>query len=211
MMEHKQIPPEITAICDYLSKHRVRLSSPFADGRVNATINEDELLNCLEQNFDIIRPRARAWYDFAIQCKNGFYPINIKVTDTQHADNLNCKLGIYYALTGLQPAFPNEIDWLTFFEKLHDDFGQNKEQDYYFLIVNKRESSDVFCNTLKGLQTIQPNGNNLPFQCRWSVNRQIKNRNFDDSAKFILSTFGDSIKLRADIYFNFKRLFPEYV
>lgn len=210
-MEESKIPSEITEICTFLSAHRLKLSSQFSDGRINAAINEDEILNALESHFDFVRPRARAWYDMAIENGSHFYLINIKVTDTTHADNLNCKLGIYYALTGLKPAFQNEIDWLAFFERLRSDFGTDEHQDYYFLIVNKQNPADTFCATLKGLQTLQPNGNNLPFQCKWNSNRQVKRRSFDEASKFILKTFGESIKLRSSIYFNFKRLFPEYV
>lgn len=210
-MEENGIPPEIAEICGYLSSHRLKLSSQFPDGRLNAAINENEILNELELRFDFVRPRARAWYDMAIERGRRFYPINIKVTDTTHADNLNCKLGIYYALTGLKPAFPNEIDWLAFFEKLRSDFGTDEHRDYYFLIVNKQNPADTFCTTLKGLQALQPNGNNLPFQCKWNANRQVKKRSFDEASRFILQTFGESVKLRSSIYFNFKRLFPEYV
>ncbi len=210
-MKKTKIPFVITEICNYLSETKLHLSSQFSDGRINASINEDEILKALELKFDFIRPRARAWYDFAVEENQEFYPINIKVTDTTHADNLNCKLGIYYALTGIIPSFPNETGWLSFFERLKEDFGTNENKDYYFLIINKKDPADVYCTTLKGLQTLQPNGNNLPFQCKWNDNRTIKNRSFTEAADFILKMFGNSIKLRSDIYFNFKRLFPQYV
>lgn len=109
------------------------------------------------------------------------------------------------------PDFSNETNWLSFFEKLKENLGTRKDKDYYFLICNKQDVSDIFANTLKGLQKLQPNGNNLPFQCQWNENRDFKNRSFKQAEKFILTTFGESIKLRAEIYFNFKRLFPDYV
>lgn len=205
------IPQPIEDICTYLQNQELSLSSNLKDGRINASINEDELIKAIQKNFDIRVPKSRAWYDFAVETDNDFYPINIKVTDTTHADNLNCKLGIYYALTGLLPHFPNEVNWLDFFNYLHLDFGKRKDKDYYFLVFNKQNNTDVFCTKLKGLEKIQPNGNNLPFQSKWDINRKIINRTFDEAAKFILSTFGESIKLRSDIYFNFKRFFPQYV
>ena len=94
------------------------MSKQFDDGRINASINEAEILNVIKKKFDIETPRSRAWYDFSITIDDNFYPVNIKTTDTTHADNLNCKLGIYYALTGLLPDFPNEINWHNYFEKL---------------------------------------------------------------------------------------------
>lgn len=218
-MEHIIIPEILCEICGFLSQEELRLTSATQDGRINSSINEDEILNCLDKCFkfsdgyELQRPNAREWYDFVIEKQETkeFYPINIKVTDTTHSDNLNCKLGIYYALTGKKPSFTNEISWLPYFEKLHDNFGASRDKDYYFLVVNKRDVSDVFCTTLRGLQAITPNGNNLPFQCMWSRNRNLYQRNFDQSAEFILKTLGESIKQRSSIYFNFKKYFAQYV
>jgi len=205
------IPKILTDIAGHLQKRNVQLTKQFADGRINASINEDELIKEIQKKFDIHIIKHRAWYDFAIEDQKEFYPVNIKITDTTLADNLNCKLGIYYALTGMLPDFPNEIRWLDYFEKLKEHIGTDKNKDYYFLVFNKQNPSDIFLNTLKGLQILQPNGNNLPFQCKWDDNRKYKNRSFSQASKFILSTFGESIKLRSEIYFNFKKYFPEYV
>ena len=161
--------------------------------------------------FDINEPNSREWFDFSFEEKGVFYPVNIKVTTTVTADNLNCKLGIYYCLTGLLPDFSNGINWLSYFEKLYNNLGKHKNKDYYFLIVNKDNPKDIFVNSLKHIPQLQANGNNLPFQCRWNDNRESKKRTFDESKQFILSKFGESIKLRAEIYFNFKKYFQEYV
>lgn len=210
-MTTTRIPQVVGDICSYLRATNLNLSCITSDGRLNAAINEDEIISIIERQFDILKPRARAWYDFAIEQDGLFIPINIKVTDTTHADNLNCKLGLYYALTGRIPSFQNEIGWLPYFEELHKNFGYDKSHDYYFLIVNKSNTEDVFCTTLKSLKTLQPNGNNLPFQSRWRDNREPQIRSFEAAADMLLKTLGQSIKLRADIYFNFKKYFPAYV
>ncbi len=206
-----KIPDKLIEIQNHLIKTNIKLSNSFNDGRINASINEDELLIEIEKAFSIDIPKSRAWYDFSFSDKKEFYPVNIKITNTTTADNLNCKLGIYFALTGLIPDFPNEINWLSYFEKLKDNLGKIKKKDYYFLIFNKKNPIDIFLNTLKGISSLQPNGNNLPFQCRWDSNRDYKPKTFDESKNFILKTFGESIKLRSEIYFNFKLIFPEYV
>lgn len=194
----------------FLSKDLIKLSNSFEDGRVNARINEDEVINIIQKKFKINVPRSRHWFDFSIEENGEIYPVNIKITDTTHADNLNCKLGIYFALTGKLPDFPNEISWLDYFEKLKVNITPN-EKDYYFLVVNKSDTTDIFINTLKSLSILQPNGNNLPFQCKWNINKKPKKREFSESKKFILNTFGVSIKQRAEIYFIFKRLFNEHI
>lgn len=205
------IPKILTDICDFLIQQNVRLSSQFEDGRINASLNESELLNEIKNNFNVQIPRSRAWFDFAVETETEFLPVNIKVTDTTHADNLNCKLGIYYALTGLLPSFPNEVNWLTFFKKLKENLGGDESKDYYFLVVNKKDTKDIFINTLKGLQYLQANGNNLPFQCKWETNKLYRKRSFPEAKDFVLSVLGKSIKLRAEMYFLFKFFFPEYV
>ncbi|MCR4664072.1 MAG: hypothetical protein K5660_01745 [Paludibacteraceae bacterium] len=211
-----KVPTILTDISEHLASHNFRISAQNQDGRINSAINEDEVLNYLERtfpfgNYELVRPQARDWFDFAIEDNREFYPINIKVTNTTSVDNLNCKLGIYYALTGLKPAFGNEISWLPFFQKLNDSFGKHKDKDYYFLIVNKRDLSDVFCSTLKSISNLTPNGNNLPFQSKWQDNHILISRTFEEAADFIMTTFAASIKLRSDIYFNFKKYFPQYV
>ena len=195
----------------YLRSLDIKLSSKTDDGRINASINEGELIKQIKKKYSINVPRKRSWYDFSITENDEFFPVNIKVTKTNQADNLNCKLGIYYALTGLIPDFANEISALKFFERLKQNLTTHTNKDYYFLVFNKTDSKDIFYNSLRGLQELQVNGNNLPFQCRWDKNKEIKPRSFEEAKDFLLQTYGASIKLRADMYFNFKKYFPEYV
>ncbi|OPG34900.1 restriction endonuclease [Helicobacter pylori] len=192
------IPIQLNEIAEFLKTNPYNLSQPLQDGRLNSSVNEEEILNTIKDYFPIQLPKAREWWDFSFEENDIFYPVNIKTTTTKTADNLNGKLGIYYALCGLLPEFNNEIAWEKYFQKLHKDLGKNTNRDYYFLIINKNDPKDVFINSLKGIQTLQPN--NLPFQCKWDNNRKIVQRSFIESKNFILSTLAKSIKLRANIY-----------
>ncbi|MFP6146590.1 restriction endonuclease [Helicobacter pylori] len=183
---------------EFLKTNPYNLSQPLQDGRLNSSVNEEEILNTIKDYFPIQLPKAREWWDFSFKKNDIFYPVNIKTTTTKTADNLNGKLGIYYALCGLVPEFNNEIAWEKYFQKLHKDLGKNTNRDYYFLIINKNDPKDIFINSLKGIQTLQPN--NLPFQCKWDNNREIVQRNFTESKNFILSALAKSVKLRANIY-----------
>lgn len=211
------IPTIITNICSFLASQNIGLSTTSNDGRINSSVNETEILNIIKNNYpfpsgvSIQIPQSRSWCDFEINDNGQFYPVNIKVTTTKTADNLSCKLGIYYALTGKRPAFANEISWNSFFQKLKNDLNQNTTTDYYFLIFNKENINEVFANSLKGLQSLQANGNNLPFQCKWVDNKIFSSRSAIDAQNFILNCFAASIKLRAEIYLNFKNHFPNYV
>ncbi len=192
------IPTQLNKIAEFLRTNPYSLSQPLQDGRLNSSVNEEEILNTIKGPFSIQLPKAREWWDFGFEENDIFYPVNIKITTTKTADNLNCKLGIYYALCGLLPAFNNEIAWEKYFQKLHKDLGKNTNRDYYFLIINKNDPKDIFINSLKGIQTLQPN--NLPFQCKWDNHREIVQRSFMESKNFILSALAESVKLRANIY-----------
>ncbi|RVY75205.1 restriction endonuclease [Helicobacter pylori] len=202
------IPTQLNEIAEFLKTNPYNLSQPLQDGRLNSSVNEEEILNTIKDYFPIQLPRAREWWDFSFEENKIFYPVNIKTTTTKTADNLNGKLGIYYALCGLVPEFNNEIAWEKYFQKLHKDLGTNTNRDYYFLIINKNDPKDIFINSLKGIQTLQPN--NLPFQCKWDNNREIVQRDFDGSKNFILSALAKSVKLRANIYLAFKDFFGEF-
>ncbi|MCQ2885021.1 restriction endonuclease [Helicobacter pylori] len=199
------IPTQLNEIAEFLKTNPYSLSQPLQDGRLNSSVNEEEILNTIKDYFPIQLPKAREWWDFSFEENDIFYPVNIKTTTTKTADNLNGKLGIYYALCGLVPEFNNEIAWEKYFQELHKDLGANTNRDYYFLIINKNDPKDVFINSLKGIQTLQPN--NLPFQCKWDNNREIVQRSFIESKNFILSALAKSVKLRANIYLTFKDFF----
>ncbi|WP_187903648.1 restriction endonuclease [Helicobacter pylori] len=202
------IPTQLNEIAEFLKTNPYNLSQPLQDGRLNPSVNEEEILNTIKGNFPIQLPKAREWWDFSFEENDIFYPVNIKTTTTKTADNLNGKLGIYYALCGLLPEFNNKIAWEKYFQKLHKDLGTNTNRDYYFLIINKNDPKDVFINSLKGIQTLQPN--NLPFQCKWDNNRKIVQRSFIESKNFILSALAKSVKLRANIDLTFKDFFGEF-
>lgn len=204
------VPTQLNEIAEFLKTNPYNLSQPLQDGRLNSSVNEEEILNTIKDYFPIQLPRTREWWDFSFEENKIFYPVNIKTTTTKTADNLNCKLGIYYALCGLLPEFNNEIAWEKYFHKLHKDLGKNTNRDYYFLIINKNDPKDIFINSLKGIQTLQPNGNNLPSQCKWDNNREIVQRSFIESKNFILSALAESVKLRANIYLTFKEFFGEF-
>ncbi len=195
------IPTQLNEIAKFLKTNPYNLSQPLQDGRLNLSVNEEEILNIIKHFFPIQLPKAREWWDFSFEENDIFYPVNITTTKT--ADNLNGKLGIYHALCGLLPEFNNKIAWEKYFQKLHKDLGKNTNRDYYFLIINKNDPKDIFINSLKGIQTFQPN--NLPFQCKWDNNREIIQRNFTESKNSILSALAESVKLR--VYLAFKEFF----
>ena len=203
------IPKILREISDYLNTQKFEVEASQRDGRINSILHEDKLTELLAKKYPINVPKARAWYDFAITDDGIFYPVNIKSTTGKGNDNLSCKLGIYYALTGKNPTGDRLSGWRAYFDKLNADLSEN-DVDYYFLVLNKG-TGKTFMAALKGLQSLVPNGNNLPFQCNWTENTQYKSRTFEEAKDFLLTNFAASIRGRTAIGDDFKDNFPSYL
>ena len=171
-MEQEILETALSLISDELKNSNITLSSSLNDGRLNSAKNEEEVTDEIlkitskmnffkENNLSIGTPNMdsnnnREWYDFSIENnkENYFMPVNIKVSELDAPDNLNCKLGIFYALTGCNPKdvdLNNGDSWKQFFKKTNEYMGTDENKDYYFLVVNKNDTSDVFWNSLKSL------------------------------------------------------------
>ena len=126
-----------------LSRIQISISHDTGDGRLDSAVNEHSEISSLcniaatndyfrNNNLKIGTPNVdsnnnRAWYDFSIESRisnqnDYFFPVNIKITDLDGggADNLSCKMGIFYALTGRLPAsinLSNSVGWEKFFKR----------------------------------------------------------------------------------------------
>jgi hypothetical protein len=191
-------------ICNYLKNKDFSLSSQRDDGRINSALNEDDILKLIEKKFNIDIPVSRDWADFYIDTM----PVNIKITTTNTADNASSKKGVYFALTG--QIYSGNEQWENYLKQLQQNI-KDTNKDYYFLIINKDNTNDIFINSLKQVSTLQANGNNLPFQIKWCDNKTMITKSFDEAKKLLLETLGKSIKLRADAYISFQKYFGEYL
>ena len=197
------MPQILVDIQNHLAANALKLSEEHEDGRINSAMNEKQILTEIKKAFVIKEPAARAWYDFIAVDGDKEYPVNIKVSKLTTNDNVQCKLGIYYAVTGVWPTFSNQTGWKAFFKKVKADLNTRTDCDYYFLVVGKSDPSDIILTSLKQIGTLAPNGNNLPFQCRWGTNRTLVTRTHDDAVKFILGILKKSCDLRAKIQKEF--------
>lgn len=195
----KKYPKTLVQIAKYLESNPPRLGIKGATKRTRAADNEKIVLKEIKKKFVFEEAPESEWYDFLIRSGKNPCPVNIKISNLKGADNTNCKLGIYYTLTGIWPEFSNSIKWESFFKKLSADLKSNTKTDYYFLVLANDGSGKVFLNSLLGLSKITPNGNNLPFQCNWSLNSIPQNNTFMESRKMILTAMHESVKKRAKI------------
>lgn len=181
---------------DFLQENPVRLINDNDDGRINSATNENIVLDKLSTKFDVNIPQARCWYDFVMPLQNKLF-VNVKISDLSNnsADNCSSKLGMGYALCGIENL---PIHWEKFHQILANELKIG--YDYYFLVVNKNNTSDCFWTSLKRIKTLTSNGNNLPFQCDWSQNRDFSSRSEIEAIRYILKTYIDSWDKKAKGY-----------
>ena len=142
------------------------------DGRVNSCLDEDLIITllCDEYKKRIQKPKKRMWYDILVF--DHYYhwiPINIKTTTTFTCDNTGNLAMCVYAYSNenidLSKTYNSGTMKKLLIKNLQEkDFNQKSKKDYYFIVINKNNSSDIIINSLKGLVYLTPNVNNLPFQ-----------------------------------------------
>ena len=185
----KQLPLIMYKMKQYLKSKTILFSSQNNDGRINSSIDEDEIIKLLYEKFgDKIKiPKIRMWYDIlAFDYTYNWIPINIKTTTTLTSDNTGNLAMCVYAYTNeildiqKNQSYENGKMSVILFNKLKNkEYNNNNKKDYYFIVLNKSDSSDIIVNSVKGLTILTPNINNLPFQVNWSKNKLFKYENIN--------------------------------
>lgn len=194
----------------------IELTNTQADGRLNSAIDEDAILlrvkDICEKDLDgceFIEAPARYWYDFAIKTKEGdFFPVNVKISGCNSADNVSSKLGMFYALTGKNPSSVKGLNqWEGFMSALFKNLNYSDEctSDYYFLIVNKNDCS-VHTTSLLKINKLTPNGNNLPFQAKWKDNFEKSNKTRQEAIDYVLKIFYESWEKKCSAFATLQKL-----
>lgn len=184
-------------------------NSVTADGRISSAVSEDIITNFMQTdvilteklksyNVKITIPKSRYWYDFLISNNDNsiYIPANIKISSLIGQDNLSSKNGVLYALTGDIEAsdVAGSIKWPLFWKLINKHMKTFSNADYYFLIINKNDSHDIFYTSLKTIKTLVPNGSNPPCQCSWGSNRERDfSRTQQESYEYIYDIFYKSI------------------
>lgn len=209
---------ELKTLLESLSLEGSLTKTSTDDGRIQSAESEhlicDLLCNTFQdnENVKVVKaPKPRFWYDIALKINDNFYPINIKITQGQ-TDNISSKKGMFYALTGLDPETISGLSqWKKYNTVLSENFDANIDTDYYFLVYFKNTQKFLF-TSLKRLDTLVPNGNNLPFQCCWNKNIEPTQRTREEQSCYIRNTFIESFKKKTsglDILLQWEKQFNE--
>jgi hypothetical protein len=196
LLRLKQLPLIMYKIKKYLKLQAFQFSTQNEDGRVNSCIDEDEIIKLLIEKFGekIKKPKIRMRYDIlALDYMYGWIPINIKTTTTITNDNTGNLAMCVYAYTDeildihRDKSYENGKMSDILFNKLKNKkYNTNNKKDYYFIVLNKTDSSDIIVNSVKGLAILTPNINNLPFQVNWSKNKNFKYENINKKIKLFI-------------------------
>jgi hypothetical protein len=135
------------------------------------------------------------WFDIlAFDYIYGWIPINIKTTTTLTSDNTGNLAMCVYAYTDemldihRNKSYENGKMSEILFNKLKNNkLNINNKKDYYFVVLNKNDSTDIIINSVKGLTILTPNINNLPFQICWNKNRIYKYVNIKTTVKLFIN------------------------
>lgn len=178
----------------FMSNENLKHSNT-GDGRLDSAESEISVISHIQKLFNntdvkvLCAPKARYWYDIKIIYNNKEYPINIKITSGNSADNVSSKEGLFYSLTGLNPDRTTGLTrWNTYNTLLTKNLNYSTDADYYFIIYFKQEEIFLF-TSLKKLNKIVPNGNNLPFQCNWSENFIETTRSNKEQIDYLMETY----------------------
>ena len=171
--------------------------STTGDGRLDSAESESVIIDHLKELFkesDIQVESAppRCWYDVAFKVNNKIFYTNVKITSGAQPDNVSSKLGLFYALTGILPTnFRGLNNWASYNKALLENINYNCDADYYFIVYFK-DLETFLVTSLKRIQTLVPNGSNLPFQCKWSENDVFSDRTSEEQIKYLMNTYYDS-------------------
>ena len=189
----KRLPLIMYKIQNYLKLQAFKFSSQNEDGRINSCLDEVEVIKLLNEKFGarIKTPEKRHWYDIlAYDYMYGWIPINIKTTTTLTSDNTGNLAMCVYAYTDeildihRVKSYDNGKMSNILFNKLKKkEYNFNNKKDYYFIVLNKTDTSAVIVNSVKGLTILTANINNLPFQVCWNKNRSYNYENIHKKIK----------------------------
>ena len=151
------IPTEILQVVKYLKQNSISLPQGSGDARRDSATAENTIISYLQNQsfgFNIVSPNIgtghnRSWYD--IRIKN--YHCDIKISELRTTDNTNAKKAIFYLLTGLDPNKISNTE-KVFFKEMKKKESVDEHRDYFYIVINKTDTKDVFALSLKGLKVI---------------------------------------------------------
>ncbi len=185
-------PSILVEVVEFLNGITISVSEKHGDGRVNSIDDEDTIIDLLIEKYgseNVEKPVERNWWDVKVFG----YPLNIKSSKYgSAADNFSSKAAILYALTDLPEDKVNVQSWKKFQDALKNHSSNDNNRDYYIFSLNK-VTNEVHLTSLKTLNKLTPNGNNLPFQIKWKDNIISVQRTHRQAYEFLVGCYKQSV------------------
>ena len=208
------IPQVLMDVRDYLRSKQLTLATGSEDPRQDSAKAETQVVQILQNanRWRVVSPNVetnlnRSWYDALI---NNLY-VDVKISTCRTYDNTNAKKAIYWFLTGLDPDKTTSNTAKVFFPDMKSNESPSQTRDYYYVIVNKENTSDVFVVSLKGIADCRPSNNNPPFQAKWGDCRAPVKRTWHEARNFLLSNWAFSIAKDMELLsLGMPRSYPQF-
>lgn len=175
---HRSKYPAILGEASRYIKERLQsvvLCKESTDGRINSIKDEDTVIKCLAEKFEVKKSKERHWYDAAIHdpVSHTWIPINIKVSEGG-CDNALNKKAIVFSYTDLpENDIPNNLHFNRMIELIEGNMKTVRDttKEYYYMCINKTEK-DVVVRSLCDVQEYRSNPQNW-LQIHWKKEKTI--------------------------------------
>jgi len=195
-MNNQYAPKVLNNIVDALKKEKIEISEAVeGEGRGGSLHDEGTIKRFLQSHpkfkkhvFDV---PARGFGDMLVldYDMKTYHVVNIK-TSVGSSDNATSKIGFLYAFTDMEyNELPRAMNWKKFY-KLIKERQADTQKDYWFLCVDKNNSSNVMVRGAKQIVNYGENANpgNL-LQINWAKEKTClpANRTYDEAYEVIIN------------------------
>ena len=190
------IPKILKDVAEIIRKEKIVISEAVeGEGRGGSLKDEGTIIRFLENDpilgEYILSEEARRFGDMTVLDYDGEtkYVVNIK-TSIGSSDNATSKIGFLYALTDMEPEeMPKNMNWKKFMELLNDRKADIPTKDYWFLCVDKNNSSNVMIRGAKQINCWTENANPANMlQIGWKKEKELTpiERTYDESYEVLV-------------------------
>lgn len=160
------IPQILIDIVEALKSEKIKIAEKVeGEGRVASLSDEGTIIRFLQSHpilgKYVSSGETRAMGDMLVTDYNGvtIHPVNIK-TSIGSSDNATSKGGFLYALTDMTlEEIPFAMGWDKFYNLLESRKADIEGKDYWFLSIDKNDSSNVMIRGSKQISKYVENAN----------------------------------------------------
>ena len=200
---NNMIPKVLKDIENYLKNYQIKIAERInGEHRVSSLKDEETVIAALREDEKlkphIIDDPLRGFGDMTVldYDMKTKYVVNIK-TSIGSSDNCFSKIGFVYSLTDLEPDdLPKRMNYIVMNNLINKHKADVPQKDYYFLCVDKNDSSNVLLRGAKSITNwkVNINAQNI-LQINWKKEKQSKPtiRTWDESYEVLMGGVKKSI------------------